>query len=410
MGSAFADGIATVVGSNGVASSGGTAPNVSLTSRVVAAQAASYTLLAGDVGSLQVMTAATIQTFTLTSSLSAGWWCDLMSSQSQVNIGGAVTINGSAAGLAVIPYRVIRVFCVSPGNFITSEVGPATTGSVVIQGSAQQSGVAPATPGNILAVSGSTAWVSQPPSSRITNFSGSNYNCTAADSGSVINCANVSQATIMLGSQAAGWWIDIAASGGIVQPNAPTSILGTGGTGATAMYFNINGGQTCRLVSLGGGSYVMFGIQTVPVRAGYFLRDTGPPNAPYFALVPGQILGVTYVPTSENATSTTPVDLATPDSVTFTLYESHQILVEYCSEVYHSATGALNLTVFLDGTQQGPTVVVSSWGGGAGMIHALKYPLSGSIAAGSHTVNIKHHVSAGTGTWLYRSTKVSVLS
>jgi hypothetical protein len=124
----------------------------------------------------------------------------------------------------------------------------------------------------------------------------------------------------------------------------------------------------------------------------------------------GQSLGVTTIGTDESTTSTTPVSLTTPDSVSFTLSGAQNIFVEYIANAYITTAGwSCAAQVFLDGTAQAvsfgvvPPVINQNY------FHILSLKISG-VSAASHTIEVKHFTNSGqTAHWQNRMTKVTVV-
>jgi hypothetical protein len=123
----------------------------------------------------------------------------------------------------------------------------------------------------------------------------------------------------------------------------------------------------------------------------YMLRDSAAWEA-----VKGQPLGFTAIPTDESTSSTTYVSLTTPDSVTFTLDASGDVLVRYDAYQYSNTAGWDGYSiVYLDGVQQSATETSArTIGATANQSVVLIARLTG-LSAGSHTIEIKHHTSSG---------------
>lgn len=121
---------------------------------------------------------------------------------------------------------------------------------------------------------------------------------------------------------------------------------------------------------------------------------------------PGYLFGSTLVLTTEATTSTTPVDLATPQSVTFTLTRSTTVVIECYATAYNSAaaTNFNVLSVEVDGTD---FTVGSNLSATALQSTGVVGNLEQTLAAGSHTIKYQFFVTAGTGSFLGRLMKVT---
>lgn len=132
----------------------------------------------------------------------------------------------------------------------------------------------------------------------------------------------------------------------------------------------------------------------------YYLRDDGT-----WDKMPGQLLGVSRVDTVQATTSTSFTDLATIESVTFTLDSSADILVRWRGSTFNSTGGiTANLAIAnFDGVDEG---------GSESTIYpnGLQYDsvifISKNLAAGTHTIKIRKRVTAGSGSWMNRQLSV----
>lgn len=116
------------------------------------------------------------------------------------------------------------------------------------------------------------------------------------------------------------------------------------------------------------------------------------------------------VATDESTTSTTYVDLATADSVTFTLGAARNLLVIYISGTYTSGdNGNVYSQVYLDGAaQSGSELQQTLPHANYGIAHCIMF-LIASVAAGSHTIAIKHHSQTTfTAHWYARTLAVMI--
>jgi hypothetical protein len=118
----------------------------------------------------------------------------------------------------------------------------------------------------------------------------------------------------------------------------------------------------------------------------------------------GVIATPSFVTADQSTTSTTYVDLATADTVTFTLAAATNVIVQYEATCYTSgASTVLFNAIFIDETQ----VVVNDFD--TTTINASNSTsqtkgrwFAPSLAAGVHTVNVKHRVNNSTGHWVNR--------
>ena len=126
-----------------------------------------------------------------------------------------------------------------------------------------------------------------------------------------------------------------------------------------------------------------------------FLSDNGTWLAPQ-----GQFAGVLNANNFESTPSTVAVDLATVESMTFNSPVAGAVVLLYFA--YINATGGpavLYTSVWVNGSQVAESAqylaVVDQ-----GFVHKLTFPLA--VNAGSNTIQLKHRVSANSGTWYNR--------
>ncbi len=117
------------------------------------------------------------------------------------------------------------------------------------------------------------------------------------------------------------------------------------------------------------------------------------------------VLAALFVPTQEATTSTSYTDLATLDSVTFTLTATTNVVIEYRSyeSLNFAATGATENIVNIDGSDVSGTDTAESPPASPNYVGSCQYVTS--LAAGAHTVKIRHRVDpgvGGSGVWLRR--------
>jgi hypothetical protein len=134
-----------------------------------------------------------------------------------------------------------------------------------------------------------------------------------------------------------------------------------------------------------------------------------------WAIAKGQIVGFKYTATDESTTSTTYTDLATADSVTFSLDATQDVLVLYHSNTYVSAgapTEFVYSQVYLDGTAQTSpvsAVFLAPTANALGLPQMIVYKIA-AVGSGSHTIDIKHHCdSSNASHWRWRSLTCFIL-
>lgn len=119
--------------------------------------------------------------------------------------------------------------------------------------------------------------------------------------------------------------------------------------------------------------------------------------------VSGRWMASSYVQTDQSTSSTTLGDLATADTVTFTLTEARDVLIVYAANVYQSTVGANNRDVIdIDGADEGATQ--NDWTAAranAGVSVVIVYKKS--LASGAHTIKAQHAaIGGGTANWRNR--------
>lgn len=209
---------------------------------------------------------------------------------------------------------------------------------------------------------------------------GSNTNVLyeVTDGASVSDCSTGSGSTrVLCASNGATW-----------------NAIGGGGSGGAAFSAITSATNTTAAMVVGsGGSIAASGSGTIAA--------TSCPNC--------GILASLFTATDESTSSTSLVDLTTHDSVTFTLAATTNVLVFYNANSYSSAGGgATNFnTVFVDGVQadDGNQAITTANANYAAVTTAGW--VAASLGAGSHTIDIQHKVSSGTGHWRDRMLYVS---
>jgi hypothetical protein len=121
------------------------------------------------------------------------------------------------------------------------------------------------------------------------------------------------------------------------------------------------------------------------------------------------VLASLFVATDESTTSTSFVNLTTPDSVTFTLTAASKVLIMYSANAYFTGSGTSQTNnVMIDGVQVDPgNTALSQQGINVPQTFGTNF-VSASLAIGSHTVTIQHEVSNFTGHWRNRLTTVLI--
>jgi hypothetical protein len=127
-----------------------------------------------------------------------------------------------------------------------------------------------------------------------------------------------------------------------------------------------------------------------------------------WAVVRGQVLGNLYVAANESTSSSSPVFLTTHETFNFTLDQAQTVLIEYGSTVFaNSATASLLTYIYLGATLQTSTTYTTA---GTGSSQTANLCWSGTLAAGTYTVNIYHATQSGaTGNWSNRNTRVTIV-
>lgn len=136
----------------------------------------------------------------------------------------------------------------------------------------------------------------------------------------------------------------------------------------------------------------------------WFLRDTA-----LWAPALGQVLASLQVATDQSTTSLTAVDLTTPESITFTLDRTSDVLALYFSETYNASSGFGDYAALFVDTVNVEAIPVIIPSANAPMPGFLYY-IAAALAAGSHTFKVQHYVGGGTGHWLHRILLALLLS
>lgn len=122
------------------------------------------------------------------------------------------------------------------------------------------------------------------------------------------------------------------------------------------------------------------------------------------------ILASLFVVTDESTSSTSFVDLTTPDSVTFTLASTSNVVVQYGANFYNTNSGSNNGTssVFVDGSQADDGNQATTTFGASTPVSAIVVWRAASLGSGSHTIKVEHKTSSGPSHWRDRMLVVSV--
>ncbi len=124
---------------------------------------------------------------------------------------------------------------------------------------------------------------------------------------------------------------------------------------------------------------------------------------------PGTILNYISIPANESTTSTTPVDLATAESISITLSATADVIVEYFSGYYNtSASWQGHAVIYLDGVEQPSTdFSLNETSIANTLVGFVCCSVLSAVAAGTHTIDMKHYVAGGTGHWIGRFLKAT---
>lgn len=124
------------------------------------------------------------------------------------------------------------------------------------------------------------------------------------------------------------------------------------------------------------------------------------------AFVPGQVLAASYVTTNETTTSTTAVDLATTQHLTFSLPSSTDVLIRVSiGQSSNSAVANNTIYVDIDGTDSVVGIATEP-------VATYNFAMTGvhhaTLSSGSHTIKLQFSASVGTASFAYRSITVQV--
>jgi len=125
-----------------------------------------------------------------------------------------------------------------------------------------------------------------------------------------------------------------------------------------------------------------------------------------WALPLGKILAFNYVATSQSTTSTSVTDLATVDSITFSLDATQNVIILYQAHAYNGTGGStiVNRDWVMVDTVLDNNAVIDTGLLTAGMAQTVGILYRLSLASGSHTIKVQHGVpNGGTGTWYSRA-------
>lgn len=119
--------------------------------------------------------------------------------------------------------------------------------------------------------------------------------------------------------------------------------------------------------------------------------------------LPGKILDVSFVPTDEGTTSTSHIDLTTPDEIGFTLDAETDCVFIWMANGYNdtNASGLIDQFEF-DGVDDTATATSYTFDT-ANFGHAVTIICTKTLAAGAHTVKVQHRrLVGGTAHWRKR--------
>lgn len=115
----------------------------------------------------------------------------------------------------------------------------------------------------------------------------------------------------------------------------------------------------------------------------------------------GQILGSSFVVTTESTASTTPVDLTTTQHLSFELDVPCEVVI-FGSATAFTATALANIEIWADVDGSDTRLCITSeFATNAGV--ALSGAYTASLAAGSHTIKLQFATNTGTTSFLIRS-------
>lgn len=120
------------------------------------------------------------------------------------------------------------------------------------------------------------------------------------------------------------------------------------------------------------------------------------------AAIPGTVLGYLYVDTQESTASATPVDLATLDTVTFTLDKTTDVIIQYNCEVFSSGTTAAVNQANVDGSIVSASNLqfANLSSSNVALPYFIVVP---ALAAGTHTIKMQHWTTGGSVQWSART-------
>lgn len=128
-----------------------------------------------------------------------------------------------------------------------------------------------------------------------------------------------------------------------------------------------------------------------------------------FVVHSGKIIDDAPVTTQESTSSTSFVDLTTAQSITFTLDEAGEVLVE-ATATYVNTSGAGNIGLIAANVDGSNTVLSQCSPIGTTTIHPMAGSYSFSLSSGSHTIKLRFRVTGGTGQFSDRNLVISLKS
>jgi hypothetical protein len=110
-------------------------------------------------------------------------------------------------------------------------------------------------------------------------------------------------------------------------------------------------------------------------------------------------LATCFVATAESTNNTSYIDLATVDSITFTLSTTASVLIEYKFQIWNNSSGYTPWnSVVVDGIVVLNSPIASPYSNSLGAAAPWWLPyLAVNLAAGSHTVKVQHRTDGGNG-------------
>lgn len=271
--------------------------------------------------------------------------------------------------------------------------------------------IAALTTTGFLVRTGATTWLTRTIAGTSNRIAVSNGSGVSAGPIIDIDSAYVGQATITtLGTIATGTWqgtkVGLAYGGtnaDLSATGAAKSYLKQSSSGAAITVGTIPAGDYPTFVQAG-ASHAVGGVPdpgaTAHTNFPFSLRDDGT-----FKINTGEVLGSSYVTTSQTTTSTSLTDLATTMSVAFTLDAAGVVIVTCsCTLQNNTANVATRFGVDVDGTDEGDVAIYTVPTANVNFTASKEWEIS--LGSGAHTLKMQFSVGSNTGTFLNRLIKV----